>query len=92
MSSTVLYMSVSLDGFVTGPNEGPDNSLGDDGDRLHEWVFPGAEGGDFEAEPWKVDFAKTTFPFTSSQYARFSQEVLRDAFKLVEVDSRWIVQ
>ena len=49
MSSTVLYMSVSLDGFVTGPNEGPDNSLGDGGDRLHEWVFPGAEGGDFEA-------------------------------------------
>ena len=49
MSSTVLYMSMSLDGFVTGPNEGPDNGLGDDGDRLHEWVFPGAEGGDFEA-------------------------------------------
>jgi dihydrofolate reductase len=49
MSSTVLYMSMSLDGFVTGPNEGPDNGLGDGGDRLHEWVFPGAEGGDFEA-------------------------------------------
>ena len=43
MSSTVLYMSMSLDGFVTGPNESPDNALGDGGDRLHEWVFPGAE-------------------------------------------------
>ena len=49
MSSTVLYMSMSLDGFIAGPNEGPDNALGDGGDRLHEWVFPGAEGGDFEA-------------------------------------------
>lgn len=49
MSSTVLYMSMSLDGFVTGPNESPDNALGDGGDRLHEWVFPGAEGGDFDA-------------------------------------------
>ena len=49
MSSTVLYMSMSLDGFIAGPNEGPDNGLGDGGDRLHEWVFPGAEGGDFEA-------------------------------------------
>lgn len=49
MSSTVLYMSMSLDGFITGPNEGPDNALGDGGDRLHEWVFPGAEGGDFDA-------------------------------------------
>ena len=49
MSSTVLYMSMSLDGFIAGPNEGPDNALGDGGDRLHEWVFPGAEGGDFDA-------------------------------------------
>src|SRR5687767_1550867 len=49
MSSTVLYMSMSLDGFIAGPNAGPGNGLGDGGDRLHEWVFPGAEGGDFEA-------------------------------------------
>src|SRR5687767_3723768 len=49
MSSTVLYMSMSLDGFIAGPNERPDNGLGDGGDRLHEWVFPGAEGGDFDA-------------------------------------------
>ena len=50
MSSTVLYMSMSLDGFIAGPNERPDNGLGDGGDRLHEWVFPGAEkDGDFEA-------------------------------------------
>jgi hypothetical protein len=25
--ATVLYMSISLDGFVAGPNEGPDNGL-----------------------------------------------------------------
>jgi dihydrofolate reductase len=39
MSSTVLDMSMSLDGFITGPNEGPDNPLGDGGHRLHEWVL-----------------------------------------------------
>ncbi len=50
MSSTVLYMSMSLDGFIAGPNESPDNGLGDGGHRLHEWVFPGAEDDDdFEA-------------------------------------------
>ena len=49
MSSTVLSMSMSLDGFIAGPNESPSNGLGDGGDRLHEWVFPGAEGGDFDA-------------------------------------------
>lgn len=42
MSSTVLYMSMSVDGFVTGPNEGPDNGLGDGGEQLHEWIFHGA--------------------------------------------------
>ena len=47
MSATVLYMSMTLDGFIAGPNESPDNGLGDGGDRLHEWAFPGAEGGDF---------------------------------------------
>jgi dihydrofolate reductase len=43
MSATVLYMSMSLDGFIAGPNERPDNGLGDGGERLHEWVFPGGE-------------------------------------------------
>jgi dihydrofolate reductase len=51
MPSTVLYMSMSLDGFIAGPNEGPDNGLGDGGHRLHEWVpmdgdaHPGAISG-----------------------------------------------
>ena len=45
MSATVLYMSMSLDGFIAGPNEGPGNGLGDGGHRLHEWVM----GGDLEA-------------------------------------------
>lgn len=45
MSSTVLYMSMSLDGFIAGPNETLDNPLGDGGDRLHAWPFPDADGG-----------------------------------------------
>jgi dihydrofolate reductase len=47
--ATVLYMSMSLDGFITGPHVSPENGLGDGGERLHEWVFPDAGGGDFEA-------------------------------------------
>lgn len=43
MGATVLYMSVSVDGFIAGPNEGPGNGLGDGGERLHEWVLSGAE-------------------------------------------------
>jgi dihydrofolate reductase len=44
MSQAVLYMSMSVDGFVAGPNVGPDNGLGDGGHRLHEWFLPGPGG------------------------------------------------
>jgi dihydrofolate reductase len=46
MSATVLYMSMSLDGFITGPNVRPDNGLGDGGHRLHEWALIGADDED----------------------------------------------
>ena len=39
MPAAVLYMSMSLDGFIAGPNDGPDNPGGDGFDRLHEWAF-----------------------------------------------------
>lgn len=42
MGASVLYMSMSLDGFVAGPNESVDNGLGDGGERLHEWLFAGS--------------------------------------------------
>jgi len=45
--STVLYMSMSLDGFIAGPNEGPGNGLGDGGHRLHEWAMT---NGDVDLE------------------------------------------
>jgi dihydrofolate reductase len=44
MSATVLYMSMSLDGFIAGPNERPDNGLGDGGHRLHEWALGDLSG------------------------------------------------
>ena len=38
MAKSVLYMSMSLDGFITGPDDGPGNGLGAGGLRLHEWL------------------------------------------------------
>jgi dihydrofolate reductase len=43
MSATVLYMSMSLDGFITGPNDDRGNGLGVDGHRLHDWLSDGAD-------------------------------------------------
>jgi len=47
MSKTILDMSVSVDGFIAGPNETIDNGLGDGGQRLHDWVLPRDADGDF---------------------------------------------
>jgi len=54
MSKLRFKISMSLDGFVAGPNQSVDNPLGVGGLRLHEWVFPlaawralhGLEGGE----------------------------------------------
>ena len=42
MTSVTSQISISLDGFVAGPNQSLDNPLGEGGERLHEWVVPTA--------------------------------------------------
>jgi len=37
MSASVLYMSMSLDGYIAAPNDKPGNPGGDGFMRLHEW-------------------------------------------------------
>ena len=37
MSNSVLYLSMSLDGYIAGPDDGPANPGGNDFMRLHEW-------------------------------------------------------
>lgn len=39
MTRIIADISVSLDGFVTGPDPGPDNGLGTGGESLHTWAF-----------------------------------------------------
>ena len=54
MGKLIAEISMSLDGFVAGPNPSLDDPLGQNGERLHEWVFPtkawrephGMEGGE----------------------------------------------
>jgi dihydrofolate reductase len=55
VSATVLDMSMSLDGFIAGPNETPDHGLGDGGMRLHEWVFAGTGTRARQASPEGVN-------------------------------------
>jgi dihydrofolate reductase len=39
MGRVIADISMSLDGFVTGPDPGPANGLGTGGDGLHTWAF-----------------------------------------------------
>jgi dihydrofolate reductase len=40
MSKLRFCISMSLDGFIAGPDQSVDNPLGVGGERLHEWVVP----------------------------------------------------
>ena len=46
MSATVLDMSMSLDGYVTGPNDSRENPFGDGAEMLHDWIFDAATDDD----------------------------------------------
>jgi dihydrofolate reductase len=46
MTRIVAGITTSVDGYITGPNDGPGQGLGEGGERLHYWVFGG---------PWTYD-------------------------------------
>ena len=58
MSSVTCNISISLDGFVAGPNQSPENPIGEGGMGLHEWALStegwrephGLEGGERNAD------------------------------------------
>ena len=41
MTKVLAGITMSVDGFITGPNDGPGKGLGDRGEQLHRWVFDG---------------------------------------------------
>jgi dihydrofolate reductase len=50
MSSVSCQMSISLDGFVAGPNQSLENPIGEGGLRLHQWVFETASWRERQGE------------------------------------------
>ena len=46
MTKVLSGITMSVDGYVAGPNDGPGKGLGEGGERLHYWVFGG---------PWTYD-------------------------------------
>jgi hypothetical protein len=46
MGKVLAGITISVDGFITRPGDGPGRGLGVGGERLHYWVFGG---------PWRDD-------------------------------------
>lgn len=46
MGKVVFDITMSLDGFVTGPNDSPQRPLGEGGERLHDWISSGRTDDD----------------------------------------------
>jgi dihydrofolate reductase len=46
MARVICDMSMSLDGFVTGPNDSRENPFGDGAGMLHDWIFDRATDED----------------------------------------------
>jgi dihydrofolate reductase len=46
MAKVVAGITTSVDGYIAGPDDGPERGLGEGGERLHYWVFGG---------PWTYD-------------------------------------
>jgi len=72
MSKLRIWISMSLDGFVAGPDQSVDNPLGLGGMRLHEWVFAlavfraqhGLEGGEVNASTPVVEASQANIGAT----------------------------
>jgi len=71
MSKVTSDMSMSLDGYIAGPNDNIENPLGEGGDRLHQWVYGlaswrephGLSGGEKNQDADVIDEA---FKFTGA--------------------------
>ncbi len=57
MPDTTCHMSISLDGFVAGPDQSRENPLGKRGQELHGWHIgdPRANDADKIANEWLID-------------------------------------
>lgn len=69
MGTVRFSATMSLDGFIAGPNQSEENPLGEGGLVLHEWLFPleawrrshGLEGGEVNASASVVEELESGF-------------------------------
>lgn len=79
MAKVIASITMSLDGYIAGPQDGPDQGLGIGGERLHYWVFGG---------PWSSDDPP------QGGFAGFGAEYLDEVTKRIGamVVGRWMYE
>lgn len=78
MSKVTSDMSMSLDGFIAGPNSGVEHPLGVGGERLHKWIYDLASFHErHSTDP------RTRKPFPDPGKMNRDNEVLGEMFKNV---------
>ena len=74
MSKVRAHISISLDGYVAGPNQSQEEPLGEGGEHLHDWVIrlrtwrehAGMEGGE----------ENTSSPVVRDEFANVGAEIM----------------
>ncbi|GAA1156455.1 hypothetical protein [Ornithinicoccus hortensis] len=62
MGTVIAAITVSVDGYVVGPQDGPEHGLGVGGERLHYWVMGGPwSHGDTDRDPAGMQGADREF-------------------------------
>lgn len=85
MSSIIASITMSLDGYVTGPDDGPSLGLGRGGERLHYWVMGGPWTYESEHDP-------TTTTGVDKEYLDSLTETMGSAIcgrNMFEAAGRW---
>ncbi|MBF6173699.1 dihydrofolate reductase family protein [Nocardia blacklockiae] len=60
-------LSISLDGYLAGPDQGRDNPLGIGGEQLHEWIFETRFGREMTGEPGGSTGVDNDFGYAGEQ-------------------------
>jgi dihydrofolate reductase len=72
MAKIIAAITISVDGYITGPDDGPGKGLGEGGERLHYWVFGG---------PWS--YAKEPHGEPTGEDAEYLNETMANVGAVV---------
>jgi dihydrofolate reductase len=86
MGKVVIDKSMSLDGYITGPNPGPEQGLGEGGERIFAWMMADPASGTTEGQlgdSWEEMFDQA---FTSTGAVIMGKRM----FEIIDSPNGWV--